>query len=88
MNVVIIEDGPNIAQKMKKYIEAFDNSTVRVVAIISSVEEGLEYFSCNDMPDLVFSDIELNDGLCFEIFENREVFCPIIFTTSYNEYWQ
>ena len=88
MNVVVIEDGPNIAEKMKKYIEAFDTSTVRVVAVISSVEEGLEYFSKHDMPDLIFSDIELNDGLCFEIFENSELFCPIIFTTSYNEYWQ
>lgn len=88
MNVVVIEDGPSIAEKMKKYIEEFDRSNVRVVAIISNVQEGLEYFESNEMPDLIFSDIELSDGLCFEIFKNHELFCPIIFTTSYNEYWQ
>lgn len=88
INVVVIEDGPNIAENMKKYIEAYDTSTVRVVAMLSSVEEGLGYFSNHEMPDLIFSDIELNDGLCFEIFENSELCCPIIFTTSYNEYWQ
>ena len=87
MKVLIIEDGPNIANKMKRYIGEFDSS-VNVVGIISSVEEGLEYFENNESPDLIFSDIELNDGLCFDIFEKYPQSCPIAFTTSYNEYWQ
>ena len=40
------------------------------------------------MPDLIFSDIELNDGICFEIFDKIQISTPIIFTTSYSEYWQ
>ncbi len=87
MNVVVIEDGPSIAQSMKKYIEEY-SSEYKVVKILSGVDESIEYFENSEEPDLIFSDIELNDGLCFEIFENSIINCPIIFTTSYNEYWQ
>lgn len=87
MKIVIIEDGPSIAAKMKKYIEEY-SSAFKVVKILSGVDESLEYFENSDKPDLIFSDIELNDGLCFEIFEKTTIKCPVIFTTSYNEYWQ
>ena len=87
MKVVIIEDGPSIAQKMKKYIEEY-SPAFKVVKILSSVDESLVYFDTAETPDLIFSDIELNDGLCFEIFEKTIITCPVIFTTSYNEYWQ
>ncbi|MDB3926940.1 hypothetical protein N9358_02365 [Flavobacteriales bacterium] len=73
MNVVIIEDGPSIAQKMKKYIEEY-SPAFNVVKILSSVEESLVYFDSAESPDLIFSDIELNDGLCFEIFE-KTIIC-------------
>lgn len=88
MKVIVIEDGHNIARKMKKYIEEYDSESVLVVKIISSVQDGIDYFESYEMPDLIFSDIELSDGLCFEIFKGHKFLCPIIFTTSYNEYWQ
>lgn len=66
MKIVVIEDGPSIAIKMKKYIEEY-SPTFEVIKIISSVDEAIEYFENSEEPDLIFSDIELNDGLCFEI---------------------
>lgn len=87
MKIVIIEDGINIALNMKKYIEEYDSS-FEVVRILESVEEALDYFKYSPVPDLIFSDIELNDGVCFDIFNEIDLNCPIIFTTSYNEYWQ
>ena len=87
MKIVIIEDSPIIATTMRKYIEEY-SSDFKVVQILTGVDEALEYFETSEEPDLIFSDIELNDGLCFEIFENSIINCPIIFTTSYNEYWQ
>lgn len=87
MNVIIIEDGLNIAAQMKRNIETYNNQ-IKVIQILSCVEDAKDYFDDNDFPDLIFSDIELNDGLCFEIFEDMRVNCPIIFTTAFNEYWQ
>lgn len=87
MKVVILEDAPAIAKSMKNYVEAF-RSDVKVEKILDSVEDSINYFQVHGMPDLIFSDIELSDGLCFEIYENIKIKCPIIFTTSYNEYWQ
>jgi len=87
MKIVIIEDGINIALNMKKYIEEYDSSN-QVVQILGSVEEAIDYFKYSPCPDLIFSDIELNDGICFDIFSEVEMKCPIIFTTSYSEYWQ
>jgi len=72
---------------MRKYIEEY-SSDFKVVQILTGVDEALEYFETSEEPDLIFSDIELNDGLCFEIFEKTIINSPIIFTTSYNEYWQ
>lgn len=69
------------------YIEEYDSS-YKVVKILKSVESAIEYFTIHKMPDLIFSDVELNDGICFEIFKSIEIKCPIIFTTSYSEYWQ
>jgi two-component SAPR family response regulator len=87
MKVVILEDGLNIAAQMKRNIESY-NDQIKVVQILSCVEDAKDYFDDNDLPDLIFSDIELSDGLCFEIFEDMYVNCPIIFTTAFNEYWQ
>ncbi len=87
MNIVVIEDAAAIAKTLKKYIEEYDPS-YKVVKILKSVESSIEYLSIHKMPDLIFSDVELNDGVCFEIFESIDIKCPIIFTTSYSEYWQ
>ena len=54
--------------------------------VIGSVKEGIQWYRNNAFPDLVFQDILLNDGDCFNIFEEVKVETPIIFTTAYNEY--
>tara|TARA_B110000977_G_scaffold112786_1_gene146097 strand:+ start:4583 stop:5341 length:759 start_codon:yes stop_codon:yes gene_type:complete len=87
MKVVVIEDGVNIAAQMKRNIELYSDDT-NVVQVLSCVADAKEYFNENNLPDLIFSDIELSDGLCFDIFEDFKIDCPIIFTTAFNEYWQ
>ena len=57
-----------------------------VVDIVESVKRGKEWFENNELPDLIFSDIQLGDGLSFEIFKELGIKTPIIFTTAYNEY--
>ena len=54
--------------------------------MLHSVEESVEWFQINEHPDLIFLDIQLSDGLSFEIFEAVEVQSAIIFTTAYDEY--
>lgn len=85
--IVIIEDEPLTALKLKKNILLY-NKSFKVEAVLASVEEALSYFDNNIEPDLLFSDIELNDGICFQIFDKHPLKCPIIFTTAYDEYWQ
>ena len=87
MKVVIIEDGLNIAAQMKRNIESYSEDA-KVVQILSCVADARDYFDENNFPDLILSDIELSDGLCFDIFEDLNIDCPIIFTTAFNEYWQ
>ena len=62
------------------------NPEIKILTTIDSVEETEEWLANNKEPDLVFMDVQLSDGICFEIFENTEIGCPIIFTTAYDEY--
>lgn len=59
---------------------------LQVDVMLHSVTEGVEWFSNNEAPDLIFLDIQLSDGLSFEIFEQIEVKSAVIFTTAYDEY--
>ena len=85
MNVLIIEDELQTARDLRHCIENLRPSFV-VDTIIDSVETGLEWFSSHPYPDLVFSDIQLGDGLSFEIFKQMPVRCPVVFCTAYDEY--
>lgn len=85
MNVLIIEDEPNAANDLLQMIAAI-NPGYKISAITDSVESTLKWLQNNRQPDLVFSDIQLGDGICFEIFEAFPLSCPIIFTTAYNEF--
>jgi len=62
------------------------NPEVEVVATLQTIEESVEWFGENPMPDMVFMDIHLADGSSFAIFEKVDITCPIIFTTAYDEY--
>ncbi|MGF1557810.1 MAG: LytR/AlgR family response regulator transcription factor [Flavobacteriaceae bacterium] len=83
MNVIIIEDEKPAARRLSRLLADFD---VAVSVMLHSVEEAIAWFQSNEHPDLIFLDIQLSDGLSFEIFEEVEVKSAIIFTTAYDEY--
>ncbi len=83
MNVIIIEDEKPAARRLSRLL---DDLRVEVSTMLHSVEESINWFQNNEHPDLIFLDIQLSDGLCFEIFDEVEVHSAIIFTTAYDEY--
>jgi len=85
MKILIIEDEINAFQYLETSIKTV-NPNVEILAHIESVEDSVNWLSQNDHPDLIFLDIELSDGLSFEIFEHVKVESPIIFTTAYDQY--
>ncbi len=85
MNVVIIEDEYPAAERLEKMLDRA-NTDIRVSAVLESVEAAVQWLRTSVAPDLILSDIQLSDGLSFEIYEQVLVQSPIIFTTSYDEY--
>ena len=85
MNVVIIEDEERAATRLEKILGEVDPE-LNVKAKLESVQEALNYLSDDHQVHLIFSDIQLEDGLSFEIFEQVDITCPIIFTTAYDQY--
>ncbi len=83
MKTVIIEDEKPSARRLKRMVETLQ---LEVVAMLHSVEESIDWFQNNPHPNLIFLDIQLSDGLSFEIFESIEISSSIIFTTAYDEY--
>ncbi|UNY97615.1 LytTR family DNA-binding domain-containing protein [Zhouia spongiae] len=83
MEVIVIEDEAPAARRLRRILQALN---VKVSCVLHSVEESLNWFENNKHPDLIFLDIQLSDGLSFEIFENIEVKSAVIFTTAYDEY--
>jgi len=83
MNVLIIEDEKPAARRLNRLLAELD---VTVSTILHSVEESIAWFTVNKHPDLIFLDIQLSDGLSFEIFKKVDVKSAIIFTTAYDEY--
>lgn len=85
MTVVIIEDEMKAARDLQRMLQAIDD-TIQVLTILDSIENGKQWFETNENPDLIFSDIQLADGLCFDLFKQVEVKCPVIFCTAFDEY--
>lgn len=85
MRIIIIEDEPLIAAALKEEILRADAS-IQVVGILTSIAATLQHLETNGFPDLFFSDIELGDGLSFEIFKRTHSTIPVIFCTAYNHY--
>ncbi len=83
MNVLIIEDEKPSARRLQRMLEKQD---VNANKMLHSVEESVEWFQNNPHPDLIFLDIQLSDGLSFEIFDVVDVKSAIIFTTAFDEY--
>jgi len=85
MKALIIEDEVLAAKALQKLLGEVSPET-EVLSILETIEESLEWFENNEMPDLLFMDIHLADGSAFSIFEKVEITCPVIFTTAYDEY--
>lgn len=84
MNCAIIEDEQNAVEHLEYQLN-LTGVDVNIVARIDSVANAVQWMS-KHKPDLIFMDIELGDGLSFEIFDHIQVSSPVIFTTSYNQY--
>jgi DNA-binding LytR/AlgR family response regulator len=85
MNVLIIEDEPQAAQRLEKLVVELMPSA-QIQAKLDSVRSVVRWLESNPMPELIFMDIQLADGLSFSIFEQTEILSPVIFTTAYDEY--
>ncbi len=85
MNVLIVENEKPAAEKIVALLKKIDKS-ISVLGIIETAEEAINRLEEKPAPDLIIMDIQLDDGLCFEIFETITVEIPVIFTTAYNEY--
>jgi len=85
MNILIVEDERPAAERITRMLRKADKSIV-VTGVAESVEEAINILQTPPLPDLILMDIQLDDGLCFEIFETIEVDTPVIFTTAYDEY--
>jgi two-component system, LytTR family, response regulator LytT len=85
MTVVIIEDELLTAEDLADILLKLAYG-IKVIKILQSVAEAVDYFKQHDAPDLIFCDIQLGDGFSFEIFKQTQLQTPVIFCTAYNEY--
>jgi DNA-binding LytR/AlgR family response regulator len=85
MKAVIIEDESLIAQELQCLIKNVSQD-VDIVDILPSLKTARKWFMSNAEPDLIFMDIQLSDGVSFELFDAYHLSCPIVFTTAYDEY--
>ena len=85
MRVLIFEDEKYTATHLINLLGEIDPD-INVVKVIGTVKEGIEWYGKNNMPDLIFQDVMLSDGNCFDIFDKVEITVPVIFTTAYSEY--
>ena len=85
MKAVIIEDESIIAQELQNKIKLVAPD-VKVIAVLAGITQAKQWLSENLLPDLLLMDIQLGDGVSFELFEMYPLNCPVIFTTAYDEY--
>lgn len=83
MKAIIIEDELPAARKLERMLQEFD---ITCIGKFQSVKESVQFLKQSPQIDVIFSDIQLTDGLSFEIFQQIECSTPIIFTTAYDEY--
>ncbi len=85
MRILLLEDEDIAAEHLLNILKKA-RPEWEYLGVIHSVKEGLKWFNDNDPPDLVFSDIQLRDGLSFDIFKKAHIRSPIIFTTAFDHY--
>ena len=85
IKTVIIEDERMIAEEFKRMLVK-TSGDMEVLGSFSTVKESVDYLSVNDAPDLIFSDVQLPDGLSFDIFNQVEIKSPVVFVTGYDNF--
>lgn len=85
MTTLIIEDEEPAYRRLQKMLKELEPDNTLLNQIVS-VSSAVKWFKENEEPDLVISDIQLSDGISFEIFKQVDIKCPIIFTTAYDQY--
>jgi len=85
IKVIIIEDEQPAAKRLERMLSDI-SSDFEVIQRCDSIESSINLFKTGLIPDLVMLDVQLGDGLSFEIFRQVEISCPVIFTTAYDEY--
>lgn len=85
MRILIIEDEAPAARRLNALIKA-QNPVAEILDVVDTVEGAVKWLQTHEPPELIFMDIQLADGLSFDIFDQVEVKAPIIFTTAYDEY--
>lgn len=85
MKILIVEDEPLAVAQLRKLLSQIEPEAV-VVAECDTVDSTLKWFENNPLPDLAFFDIQLGDGLSFEIFKKTNIDVPVIFTTAFDQY--
>lgn len=86
MKVVVIEDEKPAMEKICRLINKYDQN-IEIIAKLNDLESSIDWFKQNkDLPDLVFSDIQLQEGTSFDIFKEVNIDLPIIFTTAFDQY--
>lgn len=85
MKILIIEDEPRSANSLEKIIMTLKPGA-NIIGKCQSIESSVKALSAAELPDLIFMDIQLADGLSFEIFKRIEVVTPVIFCTAFDEY--
>lgn len=85
MKVLIIEDEHFAAEKLAQLLQSIEPE-IEILQVLESVEDSINWFLSNISPDLIFMDIQLDDGISFEIFDAVKIDTPIIFTTAFDEY--
>ena len=85
MKALIIEDELPAAKRLKSVLKEVE-PTIEIINVIDSIATAVKWIDNNPTPDLIFMDIQLSDGLSFEIFKHAEIKCPVIFTTAFDEY--
>jgi DNA-binding LytR/AlgR family response regulator len=85
MKVLIIEDEAPAFRRLQKILDDL-HQNIEIVDVIDSVDDSVKWFNNHEKPDLIFMDIQLSDGLSFEIFDRVKITKPVIFTTAFDDY--
>lgn len=85
MKVLIIEDELPAANKLIRLLTDIDDH-IEIISVLGSVEQSINWLANNPSPDLIFMDIQLEDGISFDIFAINPIQTPVIFTTAFDEY--